>query len=132
MASAEGMAGRLRRGGFFAERKHPRPVLAPSAAGRLIPRPMRPVICKCPNHNGCLLGYHGDDIEITRDMPLVCPECGTPVKLAPKPRNDLFYRVLNLIGLATVAGAIWFAWPSLVLLWKKVTTPPQRTAPAKR
>ncbi len=92
---------------------------------------MRPVICKCPNHNGCLLGYHGDDIEITRDMPLVCPECGTPVKVAPKPRNDLFYRVLNLIGMAAVAGAIWFAWPSLVILWHKVTTPPQRQAPAK-
>lgn len=93
---------------------------------------MRPVICKCPNHNGCLLGYHGDDIEITRDTALVCPECGTPVKLAPKPRNDFFYRVLNLIGLTAVAFALWFSWPSLVILWHKVTTPPSRTGPAKR
>src|ERR1043166_9127383 len=94
---------------------------------RLIPRPMRPVICKCPNHIGCLLGYRGDDIELTDDMARVCPECGTPVKLAPKPRNDLFYRVLNLIGLAALAGAIWFAWPSLVKLWQKGITPPPRT-----
>jgi len=92
---------------------------------------MRPVICKCPNHSGCLLGYHGDDIEITSDAAPVCPECGTPVKVAPKPRNDFLFRVANLIGLAALAGAIWFAWPSLAKLWKKVTTPPPKNAPAK-
>ncbi len=91
---------------------------------------MRPAICKCPNHTGCLLGYHGDDIEIPGDMALVCPECGTPVKLAPRPRSDFFYRVVNLIGLSAVAGAIWFAWPSLVRIWEKVTTPPPKIAPA--
>ena len=93
---------------------------------------MRPVICKCPNHAGCLLGYHGDDIEIAADMALVCPECQTPLIRAPQPRNDLFYRILNLLGLAAVAGAIWFAWPSLVKLWHRVATPPQRSAPANR
>ena len=93
---------------------------------------MRSVICKCPNHSGCLLGYHGDDIEIPRDMALVCPECGTPVTLAPRPRSDLFYRVVNLIGLAAVAGAIWYEWPALVRVWQKVTTPPAKSAPAKR
>ena len=92
---------------------------------------MRPVICKCPNHTGCLLGYHGDEIELPGDAALVCPECGTPVKFAPKPRSDLFYRVANLLGLAAVAGAIWFAWPSLVKIWEKVTTPPAKNAPAK-
>ncbi len=91
---------------------------------------MRPVICKCPNHNGCLLGYHGDDIEVAGDMALVCPECGMALIIAPRPRSDLFYRVVNLIGVAAVAGAIWFAWPSLDRIWEKVTTPPPKTAPA--
>jgi hypothetical protein len=93
--------------------------------------PMRPAICKCPNYSGCLTAYHGDDIEITRDMPAVCPECGTPVRLAPKPRNDLLFSVANLVGLAAVAGAIWFSWPSIVKVWHKVTTPPQKAAPGK-
>ena len=93
---------------------------------------MRPVICKCPNHNGCLLGYHGDDIEIAGDMALICPECDTPLKFAPKPRNDFFYRMMNLVGLAAVAGAIWFAWPSLVKVWHKLSTPPQKNAPARK
>ena len=106
--------------------------LAGSAGGRFIPRPMRPVICKCPNHNGCLLGYHGDDIEIPKDAAAVCPECGTALKPAPQPRSDLFYRVANLIGLAAVAGAIWYTWPTIVQVWQKVTTPPAKTTPAKR
>ena len=93
---------------------------------------MRPVICKCPNHSGCLLAYHGDDIEIADGMEPVCPECGTPVHRQPKPRSDLFFRVVNLIGLAAVAGAIWFAWPSIVKLWEKATTPPPKSAPARR
>ena len=106
-------------------------MLARSALARLIPRPMRPVICKCPNHNGCLLGYHGDDIEVERDTALVCPECGTALLPAPKPRSDAFYNIVNTIGVLAAAGAIWFAWPSIVKLWHKATTPPQRTAPAK-
>ena len=93
---------------------------------------MRPVICKCPNHNGCLLAYHCDDIEIPNDAPAVCPECGTPVKIAPQPRSDLFYRVANLIGLAAVAGAIWYTWPTIVQVWEKVITPPAKSTPAKR
>jgi len=92
---------------------------------------MRPVICKCPNHTGCLIGYHGDDIEVAADMPFVCPECGSPVLPAPQPRSDIFYRVVNLIGLAALAGAIWFAWPALVRVWQKVTTPPPKAAPAR-
>lgn len=92
---------------------------------------MRPVICKCPNHTGCLLAYHGDDIEIADGAPLVCPECGTALKFAPKPRNDLFFRVVNLIVFAAVAIAVWFAWPTLVMLWQKVTTPPPKSTPAK-
>ncbi|MEO6788404.1 MAG: hypothetical protein ABI318_19950 [Chthoniobacteraceae bacterium] len=93
---------------------------------------MRPAICKCPNHNGCLLGYHGDDIEIARDAALVCPECGAPLKYAPKPRNDFLYRLANLIGMAAVAGAIWFEWPTIVNVWHKVITPPTKAAPATR
>ena len=116
----------------FAEWKPSRPMLAGLRLARFIPRPMRPVICKCPNHNGCLLAYHGDDIEIEHDMPLVCPECGTALKFAPKPRSDAFYNVVNTIGLFAVGGAIWFAWPSIVKLWHKATTPPPRTTPAKR
>ena len=92
---------------------------------------MRPVICKCPNHAGCLLGYHGDDIEIAGDAARVCPECGTALIVAPRPRSDAFYQIANLIGIAAVAGAIWFAWPSIVKLWHKVTTPPPKAAPAK-
>lgn len=106
--------------------------LAGFARGRFIPRPMRPVICKCPNHNGCLIGYHGDDIEISGDAPRVCQECGTALTLAPQPRSDLFFRVANLIGLAAVAGAIWYTWPTIVQLWQKVITPPAKSAPAKR
>ena len=92
---------------------------------------MRPLICKCPNHTGCLLGYHRDDIEIERDMPLVCPECGSPLTIAPRPRSDTFYHVANLIGLAAVAGALWFSWPSIVKLWHKAITPPPKPAPAR-
>ena len=92
---------------------------------------MRTAICKCPNHTGCLLGYHGDDIEIADGMEPVCPECGKPVKPAPRPRTDYFFQIANLIGMAAVAGALWFAWPSIAKLWKKVTTPPPKAAPAK-
>jgi hypothetical protein len=54
------------------------------------------------------------------------------VKIAPKPRSDAFYQVANLIGLAAVAGAIWYTWPVIVQVWHKVTTPPAKNAPAKR
>jgi uncharacterized protein (DUF983 family) len=93
---------------------------------------MRSVICKCPNHTGCLLGYHGDDIEIHGDMPAVCPECGTPLRRPPKAKSDAPYHVANLVGIAALAGAVWFSWPSLVKLWQKVTTPPPKHAPGKK
>jgi len=92
---------------------------------------MRPVICKCPNHTGCLLGYHGDDIEISGDSARVCPECGTALIAPPRPRSDAFYQFVNVLSLAAVAGAIWFAWPSIVKIWHKVTTPPPKSVPAK-
>ena len=92
---------------------------------------MRSVIFKCPNHTGCLLGYHSDDIEVTEDMALVCPECGTPLMIAPKPKSDATYRIVNAIGIAAVAGAIWYSWPSVVRLWQKATAPAPRTVPAK-
>jgi len=107
-------------------------MLAGFRAGRSIPRPMRSVICKCPNHTGCLVGYHGDDVEITGDMPAVCPECGSPLRRVLRARSDLFFHLANLAGLAAVAGALWFSWPSLVKIWHKVTTPPPKTLPSKR
>jgi uncharacterized protein (DUF983 family) len=93
---------------------------------------MRPVICKCPNYSGCLLAYHNDDIEIVPDMPRVCPECGTALRVAPRARSDAFYNIINMLGLLAVGGAIWFAWPTIVRIWYKATTPPAKTAPAKR
>ncbi len=106
-------------------------MLAGFAPGRFIRRPMRPAICKCPNHAGCLLAYHGDDIEVQPDMPLVCPECGTGLVFPAKPRSDFFFRIVNLIVFAAAATALWFAWPTLVQLWEKVTTPPPKSTPAK-
>ena len=92
---------------------------------------MRPVICKCPNYTGCLLGYHCDDIEITEDMALVCPECGTPLKPATRRKSDLPYHIANFIGMVALAGAIWYSWPSIVRAWQKATTPAPRTYPPK-
>ena len=92
---------------------------------------MRPVICKCPNHNGCLLGYHGDDIPIEYGSPMVCPECDADLRPLPKPHSDALYNVANMIGVVAAAAALWFAWPSIVKLWHKATTPPPRSAPAK-
>ncbi len=93
---------------------------------------MRPVICKCPNYTGCLTGYHGDDIEVTEDMALVCPECGTPLKHVPKPKSDALYRIANAVGMVAVAGAIWYSWPAVVRIWNKATAPAPRTIPAKQ
>jgi hypothetical protein len=106
-------------------------MLARFIAGRSIPRPMRSAIYKCPNHIGCLTGYHGDDVPITGDLPAICPECGTPLRQVPRARSDVFFHLANLVGLAAVAGAIWFSWPSLVKLWHKVSTPPPKHAPRK-
>lgn len=106
-------------------------MLAGFRVGRLIPRPMRPVICKCPNYTGCLLAYHSDDIEVTGDLPLVCPECGSALKRAVKPKSDAVYQIANFVGLLAVAGAIWYSWPALTKFWHKATTPPARTTPAK-
>jgi uncharacterized protein (DUF983 family) len=93
---------------------------------------MRSVLCKCPNYSGCLLAYHCDDIEVGPNSPMVCPECGAALKRAPSARSDALYTIANAVGILAVAGAVWFAWPSIVRLWHKATMPPAKSAPAKR
>lgn len=88
---------------------------------------MRPALYKCPNHLHCTIGYHGDDVEISGNMPAVCPECGTALRPITKPRTALVPTIVSFISIACVAVGIWLAWPGAVKLWKKITTPPAPT-----
>lgn len=100
---------------------------------------MRASIYKCPNHLGCTVGYHGDDIEVPDGAPLVCSECGTPLRPAKRSSNKLVPYLINAISVACIAVGLWLAWPSLLKLWKryvsKEAVPAQATpvpAPEKK
>ncbi len=64
------------------------------------------VTAKCHNYSGCLLAYRGEPIEIEEGAALICPECGKPVKLAPKsaiPPKSLMIGGAALIGVVVIA-----------------------------
>lgn len=85
---------------------------------------MRPVLSRCPNYSNCLLGYRGEDIEVMEGMAPVCPECGTALIPKKKPRTALVPMLVNWITIALLAAAAWLAWPWVVHVWHKITTPP--------
>lgn len=82
------------------------------------------MIFRCPNYSKCLLGYHGDDINISADEPPVCPECGSPLEVKTTPRTALVPNLISWLTLALFAIAIWLAWPTATRWWKKITAPP--------
>jgi hypothetical protein len=85
---------------------------------------MRPALYKCPNHIGCTVGYHGDDIEIVEGMVPVCSECGTALERVRRPRSTLVPFLFNAVVMVCIAIGAWLAWPTAVKLWKQLTTPP--------
>ncbi len=76
---------------------------------------------KCSNHLGCLLGYHGEDIEVGPDHARVCPECGSPLR-APL-RGEPWWRpvLINVLILAAIGVALWLLWPTLHQWWARFT-----------
>lgn len=69
------------------------------------------VIAKCRNYSGCLLAYRGEDVELEKEAPLVCPECGKALTIE-KPRRGGAGQILGpLIFLAVLAAGVYFAWP---------------------
>lgn len=85
---------------------------------------MRPVISRCPNYSNCLLGYRGDDIEVSEGMEPVCPECGATLIPKAKPRTAVVPMLVNWLTIAAIGAAAWFAWPYVTKAWKTITTPP--------
>lgn len=92
---------------------------------------MRPVISRCPNYSNCLLGYRGDDIEVSDGMEPICPECGAKLVPKTKPRTAVVPMLINWLIIAILATGAWFAWPHVIRAWKAITTPPLEEAPAK-
>lgn len=90
---------------------------------------MRPVISRCPNYSGCLLGYRGEDIEVAEGVDPICPECGAPLILKAKPRTSLIPSLVNWITIAVLAIAVWIALPYVKQAWHKITTPPPNDTP---
>jgi hypothetical protein len=94
---------------------------------------MRPVISRCPNYKGCLLGYRGEDIEVMDGMAPVCPECGSALVPKKAPRTSLVPTLINWLTIVVLAIAAYVAWPYVVQGWRKLTTPPQENgAPVQR
>ncbi len=95
-----------------------------TALARFIAPPkMRSSVYKCPNHLGCTIGYHGDDVEVPDGMPAVCSECGSPLKPAKRPSGKLGAYLVNLFSVACIAAGLWLAWPGMVKLWKRYVSP---------
>ena len=92
---------------------------------------MRPTICRCPNYTNCLLGYRGEDIEVTPEMELVCPECGTPLIETKRPRTSVVPSLVNWLAIVAVLVGIYFLWPVVVRTWNKLTTPPTEEKPSE-
>lgn len=87
------------------------------------------VTTKCHNYSGCLRAYHGEEIEIEEGSALVCPECGKPVKIAPRSRVLPMNLMISggLLLLALVLGLVFGK-----SLWSKKQSPqPAAVAAAK-
>ena len=89
---------------------------------------MRAAIYRCSNYSKCLLGYRGDDIEVTAAEARVCPECGAALIEKTKPRTSLVPNLISWLTIAMLAAALWFAWPTVARWWKKITSPQKTEA----
>ena len=88
------------------------------------------MVYKCPKHLGCTIGYHGDDVVVPEGMPLVCPECGSPLQPAKRSSGKLVPYIVNFISIVCIAVGVWLAWPGAVKLWKRYVSPGAGAAPA--
>ena len=108
--------------------------LAGCKLARFIEAEMRPAMFRCPNYSNCLLGYRGEDIEVSEGMDPVCPECGTPLEPKKSPKTSLIPSLINWITVAALVCIAWLVWPFLQKAWTKITTnepaPPAQQAPA--
>lgn len=95
----------------------PRLACLPAFPG-YFPAPManRPHIYKCPNFEGCLIGYRGEDIEVFDGMHAVCPECDSVLQPLPKRTPAYVGRLIDLAVVVAVAAALYYAWPSISAL----------------
>ena len=68
---------------------------------------------KCQNLAGCLLAYRGEEIEVEKGQPFICPECGKALT-ETKPPSTMWLRYLYGIAAAAVIGAgALIAFPQL-------------------
>lgn len=68
---------------------------------------------KCQNLAGCLLAYRGEEIEVEKGQPFICPECGKPLAGAKPPSAMWMAYVYGLLGVAVLGGIAFFAFPQL-------------------
>ncbi len=59
---------------------------------------------KCHNYSGCLLAYRGEEIEVEEGSALICPECGKPLKFAP--RSAAISKKMIMIGVGAVVALL--------------------------
>ncbi len=65
------------------------------------------VTAKCVNYTGCLLAYRGEEIKLEAGAPLVCPECGKPVKVVQGAAGAVVkWALLGLLVLGLAGGAV--------------------------
>jgi len=68
---------------------------------------------KCQNLAGCLLAYRGEEIEVEKGQPFVCPECGKPLT-ETKPPSTMWLRYLyGIAGAAVLGGVALLVFPQL-------------------
>lgn len=81
----------------------------------------KPVLHKCTNHLGCLLGYHGDDIEILPGMEPVCPECGSALIPLKRLHHPLESYLINAAIIVITTLTIWLIWPKVISFWDRLS-----------
>jgi hypothetical protein len=91
---------------------------------------------RCPNYSGCLLGYRGEEIEVSEGMDPVCPECGTPLEPKKAPRTSWVPALISWFAILVLVLVAWMVWPFLQQAWTRMTTmdkpepaPTQQPAP---